>query len=103
MAPAPGAPPLPTPLHKAIASYTIARWLKITLTNSGINTDIVKAHSVRSASVSTAANAGITTNDILKAADWTNPTVFQEYYYKPEKKSTFGKTVLRLFKLPTTK
>ena len=50
--------------YKAVTSCTIARWLKITLTKSGINTDIFKAHSERSASGSTAANAGITTNDI---------------------------------------
>ena len=87
--------------HKAVASCTIARWLNNILTKSGINTNIFKAHSVRSASVSTAANAGITTNDILKVADWSNATVFQKYYYKPERDPTFEKTVLS--KLSTTK
>ena len=56
---------------------------------------------MRSAAVSSAANAGITTSDILKAADWSNESVFQKFYYKPEaKKSTFGAAVLS--KLPTT-
>ena len=35
---------------------------------AGVNTSIFQAHSVRGASSSTAANMGITTNDILKAA-----------------------------------
>ena len=57
--------------------------------------------SVRSASTSTAASAGVTTNDILDAADWSSDSVFQKFYYKPLKKSTFGQAVLS--KLPTTK
>ena len=55
--------------HKAVASSTIERSLKTIMERAGIDTSIFKAHSVRSASVSTAASAGITTADILKAAD----------------------------------
>ena len=29
------------------------------------------------------ANTGITTSDILKAADWSSETVFTKFYYKP--------------------
>ena len=36
---------------------------------AGIDTDIFKAHSIRSASASAAASAGLTTNQIIKAAD----------------------------------
>ena len=36
-----------------------------------------------SAATSVAANAGITTCDILKAADWSSETVFTKFYYKP--------------------
>ena len=87
--------------YNPISSSTVARWIKTVLTKSGINTDIFKAHSVRSAAVSSAANAGITTNDILKAADWSSESVFQKFYYKPEANSTFGTAVLS--KLSTTK
>ena len=38
---------------------------------AGIDTTIFKPHSVRGASTSAAANSGITTEDILKAADWS--------------------------------
>ena len=53
------------------------------LGKAGVNTEIFKAHSVRSASTSAAAAAGITTGDILKAADWSNESVFQRFYHKP--------------------
>lgn len=86
--------------HNPVTSSTIARWIRTVLTKSGINTDIFKAHSVRGAATSAAAKEGVTLNDILKAADWSNETVFQKFYYKPEMKDTFGAAVLS--KLPTT-
>ena len=87
--------------YRPVSSSTIARWIKSTLTKSGINTDIFKSHSVRSAAVSSAANAGVTISEIISAADWSNETVFQKFYYKPEAKNNFGCTVLST--LPTTK
>ena len=57
--------------YKALTSSTIARWLKSLLEAAGINTSVFSAHSVRGASSSAAANLGITTNEILKAADWS--------------------------------
>ena len=86
--------------HKAVTSSTIARWLRTIMGKAGVDTTIFKAHSVRSASVSTAANAGVTTADILKAADWSNQSVFQRFYYKPQQDSSFGRAVLS--GLPTT-
>ena len=68
--------------YRPVSSSTIARWIKSTLTKSRINTDIFKAHSVRSAAVSSAANAGVTISEIISAADWSNETVFQKFYYK---------------------
>ena len=41
-----------------------------------------------------AANAGITMEDILKAADWSSDTVFKKFYYKPTKDVKFGHAVL---------
>ena len=70
---------------KPVTSSTIARWIKSVLTKSGIDTNTFKAHSVRSAAVSSAASAGMTTNDILSAAD-----------FKTVKNSTFGSTVLSM-------
>ena len=38
--------------------------------------------------------AGVTTNDILKAADWSTDSVFRRFYYKPVHSPTFGNAVL---------
>ena len=79
---------------KPVTSSTIARWIKSVLTKSGIDTNTFKAHSVRSAAVSSAASAGMTTNDILSAAEPSSESVFQKFYFKTVKNSTFGSTVL---------
>uniref|UniRef100_A0A1X7VGJ5 Tyr recombinase domain-containing protein n=1 Tax=Amphimedon queenslandica TaxID=400682 RepID=A0A1X7VGJ5_AMPQE len=55
--------------HHPVTSSTIARWLKLVMESAGIDTSVFKAHSVRSASTSAAALQGVTTEDILCAAD----------------------------------
>ena len=64
------------------------------LEEPGIDTNLFKGHSVRSASTSAAANQGVTTEDILKAADWSSDSSFQRFYYKPVRNATFARTVL---------
>jgi len=80
--------------HSAVSSSSIARWLKTLLAESGIDVSLFKAHSTRSASASAAAAAGVTTKEILDAADWKTESVFQKFYYKPVHDSTFGQAVL---------
>ena len=80
--------------HNVASSSTIARWLRNVLEKAGIDTSIFKAHSVRGAAVTAASNAGVTTGDILNAADWSSPSVFQRFYYKPSKHTGFGRAVL---------
>ena len=80
--------------HKAVSSATIARWLHEVLKLAGIDVSIFSGHSVRGASVSAAAGAGITTNDILKAADWSSDSVFRRFYYRPVHDPSFGQSVL---------
>ena len=80
--------------HKAVTSSTIARWLKFILGAAGVDTSIFNAHTVRGASASRAANMGITTNDILKTANWSSESVFQRFYHKPTEMSKYGRAVL---------
>ena len=80
--------------HKPVSSSTIARWLKLSIELAGIDTAIFKPHSTRGASASAAANMGITTNEILKAANWSSESVFQKFYYKPSENTSFGRSVL---------
>ena len=77
--------------HKAVTSATIARWLREVLKLAGIDISIFSGHSVRGASVSAAAGAGVSTNDILKAAYWSSDSVFRRFYYcmKPHLDSLF--------------
>ena len=80
--------------HNPVTSSTIARWLKLGMESAGIDTSIFKAHSVRSASTSAASMQGVTTEDILGAADWSTESSFQRFYYKPVHNTTFAKSVL---------
>ena len=61
---------------------------------AGIDTKTFKAHSVRGASASAAASAGLTTNQIMKAADWSSESVFQRFYYRPVSTNQIGVAVL---------
>jgi len=77
-----------------MCSSTLARWHKTLLEKAGIDTSFFKAHSTRSAATSAASNAGITTADILKAADWSSESVFTKFYYRPLRSGVFGEAVL---------
>ena len=80
--------------HHSATSATIARWIKTGLSKAGVNTSIFKAHSVRSAASSAAADAGVSVTEIMEAADWTSASVFEKFYYRPSRSSTFGHTVI---------
>ena len=80
--------------HLPVTTSTVARWLKQVIGDSGIDTNVFKAHSVRGATTSAASNQGVTTEEILKAADWSNSSTFQRFYYKPVRDATFARTVL---------
>ena len=80
--------------HKAITSSTIARWLKSMLEQAGVNPDIFGAHSTRGASASAAARGGITTEDFLKAANWSSESVFQKFYHREIDKGAYGRAVI---------
>lgn len=93
--------PKPDPLfisyvkpHKPISAPSLARWLRSLLKASGVNSDIFKAHSVREASTTAAANSNVPLSEILQMADWSSASTFQKFYYKPVYSSTFAHGVL---------
>ena len=57
---------------KPVTAATIARWLKMALSQAGIDTAIFKAHSTRAASTSAAVLAGASMKDIMNSAGWTS-------------------------------
>ena len=83
--------------HNPVTSSTIARWLKETMKDAGIDISIFKSHSVRGAACSKAAGAGVTTKQILEAADWSSEGTFQKFYHRNldgDDKTKFGTSVL---------
>ena len=81
--------------HKPVQSCTIARWIKSFLGSAGIDTSIFKGHSTRSASTSKARAGGISLEDVLKMADWTGPSSFLRFYYRPSFTDDFARAVLQ--------
>ena len=83
--------------HKPISSATLARWIKEMLKFSDINTDIFKAHSVRSASTSKAKSSGFTIKDILKKGNWSGESTWQRFDNKEikRKEQIFQESVLQ--------
>ena len=61
---------------------------------AGIDTRIFKAHSVRGAATTVAANALLPLEEMLNMADWSNVSMFRQFYYKSWFSSSFEKTVL---------
>ena len=80
--------------HNPVTSSTIARWLKLIMCDAGIDINMFKAHSTRSACTSAASAQGVTTEDILGAADWSTESSFQRFYYKPVRNTMFAESVL---------
>jgi len=80
--------------HQAVTSVTIARWLKQLLQAAGVDITTFTSHSVRGASSSAAAGAGMTVNDILKVADWCSEFTFKRFYYHPSHDPSYGQAVL---------
>ena len=69
--------------HTPVSSSTIARWIRSTLEDSGIDVTIFKAHSTRAATTSAAKLKGYSTADILKMAGWSRSSTFEKFYRKP--------------------
>ena len=80
--------------HNPAAPCTIVHWLKEVLKMAGIDISIFTTHSTMGASSSAAADSGITTSDILKAADRSTESVFRKFYYRPTHNLMHGRAVL---------
>ena len=81
--------------HKAITSQTLAHWIKNSMEEAGIDTSVFKAHSVRGASSTAAAEKGVLIADILRTADWSKDSTFKRFYYRPSAGSGYAQTMLQ--------
>jgi hypothetical protein len=70
--------------HKSVGSQTISRWIKATLKDSGIDTAIFSAHSVRHSSTSSAFRNGVEIEEIRRRAGWApDSATFARFYNRP--------------------
>ena len=68
--------------HGPLAASSVARWLKMGLTEAGIDVTKYQAHSTRSAATSKVASQGLQMAHILERANWSREMTFKRYYYK---------------------
>ena len=80
--------------HKLVTSTTIARWLRTVLEQAGIDFALFGANSIKGAPSSAVAWGGITTEDILKAANWSSESVFQRFYHEQVDKVAYGRAII---------
>mgnify|MGYP001553102007 CR=1 FL=1 len=71
------------PPYKRVSHDTLSRWVRTTLTCSGIDTSKFGPHSTRAASASAAAKAGVPIQSILKQGTWKSANTFTTWYQKP--------------------
>lgn len=82
--------------YRQASKESIGRWIKNTLSDSGIDTQIFSAHSVRHSSTSYAKRNGVNIEIIRKTAGWSeNSRVFARFYDRPVlEQSDFANTIL---------
>ena len=66
---------------RAVKGNTISNWIKEYLLKSGIDASFT-AHSTRSAAASCAARLGMSVDQILKTANWSNASTFTRFYHR---------------------
>ncbi len=80
---------------KPISKNTVSRWVKQVLRSSGIDTDKYSAHTTRAASTSHCKAKGLSLQDIMASAGWSNSETFARFYEKPlDSEQNFGNTIL---------
>ena len=81
--------------HGPAAKGTISRWVKEIMKAAGVNVEIFKPHSTRSAATSAAKAAGVPIDEIFKTAGWRSSSVFGKFYNKPlETADSFANSIL---------
>ncbi|XP_032237067.2 uncharacterized protein LOC116617948 [Nematostella vectensis] len=85
--------------HNPVTNATVARWVKSTLQDSGIDTNVFSAHSSRTAAASCSASAGLPLQDILKAGAWSTELTFARFYNKPVEPLNIGNELLQQFNM----
>ena len=80
--------------HKPVSTQRLAHRIKDLLKESGVNTNVFKAHSVRGATTSAALDKGAQISVILNTANWSQESTFRRFYYCNSTKDTFAQRAL---------
>ena len=78
--------------HKAISKQSVSRWLSRALCMAGFELNST-GHSIRGASSSAAAAAGLSGDLILEAADWAFVQTFERFYHRESSACAFARAV----------
>ena len=86
--------------HGAASQATLARWVRLGLQKSGINTQKYGPASTRAAATNKAFRQGVPIQSILQKASWSSKTTFTTWYKKPveKPKPMFQEAVLSMQK-----
>ena len=76
------------PLHQVVKTGSIDRWLKLVMEEAGIDMSKFKAHSTRSAAVSSVPLSGLSAEDIAKLGDCNNVKTFYKFFKKEVQSSS---------------
>ncbi|CAD6233492.1 GSCOCG00007221001-RA-CDS, partial [Cotesia congregata] len=82
---------------KAVSSQTISRWIKVVLSDSGVDTAIFSGHSTRHAATSAAFIKGVNLDTIRMTAGWSKESgMFAKVYNRPitSDNQIFAKAIL---------
>lgn len=83
---------------KRVTSQTLSRWLKDTLHDCGLDTNIFSAYSTRHASTSAAKRRGVNIDIIRSSAGWSEKSdTFAKFYNRPvvQNRSLYGQAILK--------
>ena len=77
--------------RKAASGDTVAKWLEKIMQDSGIDTKVYKAHSIRSASSTKAQLQGFSPEEIKRHGNWSlKCTTYEDHYYRPNRQHHQG-------------
>ena len=69
--------------HKSVSAQTVVRWIKYLMDRAGIDTEMFKQHSVRSASAAWMGTVkALSAKQICKTAQWSGLTTTYEKFYR---------------------
>ena len=80
--------------YTPVKPCSIGKWIKRVMADSRVGTSMFSAHSTRGAATSKAKAAGVSTADILRAANWSSEATFCHFYHRSISLSRFGLGVL---------